>query len=151
MAKGKLITSQESVTKAKDIMSSVLIVMSKDQTFRMAVELLTQKKLTVLPVVDPKGKLLGLLSEKDILAACSSFDESPQNFLDEKIRYQTSVKTVSLETPLDEVGKLLQGAFRHIPVVDNDNNLRGIITRRDLIRIIYLRLELNGRIASDEV
>ena len=111
-----------------------------------AVELLTENKLTVLPVVDKEGKLMGLISEKDVLKACKSFENTYPNFLGEKIRYQKAPQTIQLNTPIDEIGTILSaGKFRHILVVDPLGRLKGIITRRDLIRVIYFRLELNGQ------
>ena len=124
-------------------MSSTLVTVHPDDTYRKAVELLTQHRLTGLPVTDRMGRLLGILSEKDILLQCSSFDRNLKDFLDSRIQFKAPVRSVKLDTPLDRVGEILAGkSFRHLPVVDNEGVIRGIITRRDLIRILYLRIEL---------
>src|SRR5690242_6812072 len=116
-------------TIASDVMSSNLIIVHPDHTYRQAVELLTQHRLTGLPVTDRSGKLLGMLSEKDILLQCKSFDRDLKDFLDGQIRYKSPVRSVKLDTPLDRVGKILAGkSFRHIPVVDEEGIIRGIIT-----------------------
>ena len=152
MAKTKLAGINTAGTLAKDIMSTVLIVIRSDQTVREAVELLTENKLTVLPVLDKLGKLVGVVSEKDILRACETFDMLPGNFLDSKIQFQHDIKTASLTTPIDEIGTLLaHGGRRHVPIVDNHGLLKGIITRRDLIRVIYLRLELSREGKSGQI
>jgi CBS domain-containing protein len=130
-------------TLAADVMSTQLVVIHPGESYRDAVELLTEKRLTVLPVVGETGKLKGFLSEKDILKVCEHFDENLEDFLDLPIHFEKKVEAVQLDTDLDEVGKILATkSYRHLPVVDSEGTLQGIITRRDLIRVIYLRLEL---------
>lgn len=131
-------------TVAEDVMSSNLVVVHPDDTWRTAVELMTRHRLTGLLVVNTQGKFLGLLNERDILSACSSLDNPTQGVLDEKINYKKSVRTVRTTTPIDDVRSILAGkSFRHIPVLNPKGKLEGIITRRDLIRILYLRSELS--------
>jgi CBS domain-containing protein len=130
-------------TRAVDVMSTQLVVIHPEESYRDAVELLTEKRLTALPVVGKAGKLKGFLSEKDILRACESFEDDLEDFLDLPIDFVKEVETVQLDTDLDEVGRILAAkSYRHLPVVDSKGKLRGIISRRDLIRVIYLRLEL---------
>src|SRR4051794_23821847 len=121
-------------TTAKDIMSSQLIVVQPQNTFRDAVELLTKHRLTGLPVVSPAGKLLGVITEKEILSHCNSVDRPSPGYLDKAIRYKKSVRTVNTSTTIDEVRRVLGGkSFRHVPVINKEKKLVGIITRRDLI------------------
>jgi CBS domain-containing protein len=142
----KILFSKQA-TRAGDIMTSRLVVIHPGQTYREAIELLTQNRLTGLPVVSQGGKLLGFLSEKEVLAAGGRFSKSSREFLDSKIRYKKIVKVANLRTPLDRVAEMLSGkAYRHLPIVDEQGVLRGIITRRDLIRILYARIELTGRV-----
>ena len=137
-------------TLAKDIMNTNLIVVTPDHTYRDAVELLTAHRLTGLPVVDQNYKLLGLISERDILKATKQLDEITSSFLDKKIDYRNPIKSARLTVSLSRIHKILiKNPFRHIPIVDLDNKLCGIITRRDLIRIIYLRIELNSEDLSE--
>lgn len=124
-------------------MSSKLIVIRPEQTYRLAIELLSQHRLTGLLVVDAQGKLLGILSEREILSACGSFEKATRAFLDTQIRFRKSVKTATLDTPLDEILSILAGkSYRHVPIVDEKGILQGVVSRRDLIRILYARVEL---------
>lgn len=137
-------------TLAYDVMSSDLVVLQKSQTFREAIELLTRERLTVLPVVDSRGKLLGLLTEKEVLEACKAPQNSGKTFLDLPIRYTRKVETAQPSTPVRKIRSLLASApFRHLPIVDERKILKGIITRRDLIRLIYLRLELQTDLQNE--
>lgn len=127
-------------------MSTQLILISPQGTYRKAIELLTTHRLTGLPVVDGKGKLIGMLSEKDILQECGSLEKASAKFLDRPIRFRKAVRSAKLRAPLDEIARVLAGkSYRHIPIVDDRKILRGIITRRDLIRVLYIRAELSKK------
>jgi CBS domain-containing protein len=146
MTKTTLPKQKKIRTTAEDVMSSELVVLNQSNTYREAIELLTQKRLTVIPVVNATGKLLGLLTEKEILEACDSFALEKNNFLDKTIKYIENVQTAQLDTSIGEIKQILSTkSFRHLPIVDTTGYLRGIITRRDLIRVIYLRIELKQR------
>jgi len=152
MAKPKYGPEQDHDTVAKDIMSDLVVVIRYDQSYREAVEILTENRLTGLPVVDGQGKLIGFISEKDILRECNSVERPDPNFLEKKIKYQRKVRSIRFDTPIDEIAKILaRRPFRHIPVVDEKLYLKGIITRRDLIRIMYLRLEMGRNGHSHQV
>ena len=142
----------ENSTLAKDIMNTNLIVSTPNQTYREVVELLTAHRLTGLPVVDQNHKLLGMINERDILKALRQLDHITAEFLDKKIKYRKSVISARLSAPISKIHKILiKSPFRHIPIVNSDNKLCGMITRRDLIRIIYLRIELNNDDFLDEI
>jgi CBS-domain-containing membrane protein len=52
---------------AKDIMTSPVHVIRQDASVESAAELMTTKSITALPVVDASGKLVGMVSEGDLL------------------------------------------------------------------------------------
>lgn len=134
-------------TRAGDIMTRPVVSIRPSQSYREAIELLTQHRLTGLPVVDEEGHLLGFLSEKDVLLAGGRLSKASRKYLDSKIRFKKSVKVGKLSMSIDRVAEMLAGkAYRHLPIVDNDGVLCGIITRRDLIRILYARIELMKRV-----
>lgn len=130
-------------------MTTQMVTLRPGATYREAVEILTRHRLTGLPVVDPENRLVGFVSEKDILAKCESYDQEVPDFLDHAVDYRKVVKTAQDTSPIDEVGTILAGkSFRHLPILDDAGKLAGIITRRDMIRILYLRIEL-GRVQAD--
>jgi CBS domain-containing protein len=152
MPKIRVKNRTEATTVAQDVMSSDLVVLRKNQTFRDAIELLTERRLTVLPVVNSRGKLIGLLTEKEVLGACKSLKSEVPNFLDRPIRFKKDVYTADLMTPMEKIKAILaHKPFRHLPIVDNKGVLRGIITRRDLIRVMYLRIELKAKSRNREI
>jgi len=144
---------------AKNVMSSQILAlrMEAGATVKDAVLLLESSGLHELPVVDPEGKPVGLVSANsilhlalpgyatddllslmksgpDITSVYQNLDallEQPlNNILDKKM------DIVKLETPTSAIAAILvnqKGDSRNILVVNDSDELVGVITARDLI------------------
>lgn len=125
-----------------------------------ALEMLVEKRVTGLPVVDNDWKLVGVVSDYDLLALDSisgagqadtnlfpDVDSTWKTFNEvQKLLSKTNGKVVSdvmTPTPLsvhedtnleDAARLLLQTKYRRLPVVDVDGKLVGIITRGNVVR-----------------
>lgn len=129
-------------TTAADIMSVRLITVQPTTRVEDAIRLMVNHKITGLPVVDPDGALVGVVSEYDLLAQLAGRDRDASVF-GETIRYSTSLETLRAETPLEQiVERFINSRVRRMPVLDADGRLAGIITRRDLMKIYYYRMRL---------
>ena len=53
--------------KAKDVMTSPVISIEPDASIMQAVRILLQRHISGLPVIDPKGGLIGIVTEGDFL------------------------------------------------------------------------------------
>jgi len=120
----------------KDIMSTSVITVPHNAEVDVAIELILNKKVSALAVVDSRGALLGVLSEYDVLELCGKLAESDAT-LHPCSEYMTSpVKTVSPHASIDVVAKIFKAAsIRRLFVTDGDK-LVGVISRRDLLRYI---------------
>jgi len=132
-------------TLAKDIMSTDLISAEPTISVEDALKLLIQYRITGLPIVDPSGKMLGVLSEYDILAQVAEGRKASKKIFQNPIQYSKNVESITETTKLDTlVDKFIGQKFRRLPVVNEANELVGIITRRDLMRVFYYRAQLEG-------
>jgi len=123
-------------------MSKRPITVTEDTPVDEALKLMRDKKVRRLPVLDKKGELVGIVSEKDVLYVSPSPATSLSIF---EIHYLLSqlkvgeimtrdVITVSEYTPLEEAARIMDdNKIGGLPVT-RDGKLVGIITESDLFR-----------------
>lgn len=133
----------------RDRMTPRPITITEDIGVDKALRLMHDESIRRLPVVDKHGKLVGIVSELDLLkvspspATTLSIYEIP--YLLSKIKMQDimtkGVITVAEDTPLEEAARVMaDNKIGGLPVM-RDGNLVGIITETDLFKVF---LELMG-------
>ena len=86
-----------------------------------------------LPVVDAKGKLLGIVSEHDLLAALDDGHKLDAVTAGDIMTFNPY--SIRLETTLPTLVHVFRASdLIRVPVVDAKNELVGIIARRDVLR-----------------
>ena len=133
----------------KERMSAPVITVEPDLPIMEALNLMKTKRIRRTPVVDRKGKLVGIISDKDLLDASPSDATSLSvweiNYLLSQIKVAEimtrEVLTVSEDTPIEEVARIMaDNKIGGIPIM-NEDNVVGLITETDLFKIF---LELMG-------
>ena len=129
-------------------MSTPIITLPSDTPIHDALNLFKKEKIRRSPVVD-NGKLVGIISEEDLLNASPSQATSlsvwEMNYLLSKIKVADvmtkEVYTVSEDTPLVEAAKIMvDNSVGGLPVM-RDGQVVGMVTETDLFKIF---LELMG-------
>jgi acetoin utilization protein AcuB len=130
-------------------MSHPAITIAPDTPMQDALKMMHDEKIRRVPVVDNRGKLIGILSESDLLHASPSDATSlsvwEMNYLLSKTMVKEimtrDVITVHSDTPLEEAARIMvDNKIGGLPVV-RDGEVVGIITETDLFKIF---LELLG-------
>jgi CBS domain-containing protein len=142
--------------KVADLMTREVITVPPEMSVKEVAKLLFEKEISGLPVVDEQKKVIGMITEKDLIAmALPKYLEKLGDFdfiLDEepflkKIADADKVKVkdimrrevlcVKEEVPVPEVARLMiVNKVRRIPVLDKDKKLVGIIARADIVKEI---------------
>jgi len=119
---------------AKDIMNKIVTAAKKNTIGRdLAIKLLSGM-YSGLPVVDDKGKVVGVVSEFDLLKAIKEGKKLEQ-VTAEEIMSKKPV-CVTENTPVDEIIDLMtKHNIIRVPVLRNDN-LVGVISRCDILSSI---------------
>ncbi len=126
---------------AKDIMTTDLITVTEQTLVREAIDLLAENKITGLPVIDGDNRLVGIVSEKDILimAYHKITDTCDEVMNSRRISNVMTSEVVSFR-PDDNLADICQvimsNPFRRVPVVDDDGRLVGLVSRKDIIAYI---------------
>jgi CBS domain-containing membrane protein len=140
-----------------EVMTRKIVTVTEQDALQNIEEGMHRLRFRHLPVVDRRGKLVGLLSHRDLLHAAPSWlseQEAEQNAVIQKLPVgrimQHEVLTVESTDPLVEVGKLMWASkIGCLPVVDAEGTLVGIITEADFIRLAVQLL--GGEIKKEDV
>ncbi|GAB6125072.1 CBS domain-containing protein [Humidesulfovibrio idahonensis] len=145
--------------KAIDIMTPDPVTLSPDSDVLTAVKLLLERKINGAPVVDTTGKLLGVLTQSDLVAqqkqvtmpsifamldgfiALSSredFEKEIQKIAATKVSQAMTPhpKFVTPQTPIDEIATVMVNEKLYtLPVVDS-GKLVGVVGKEDILRTL---------------
>lgn len=133
----------------RDRMSYPVITIHPELPIQEALFLMRQENVRRFPVVDKRGHLIGIVSEKDLLNASPSDATSLSifelNYLLNKISVEEImtriVITIGEDTPIEDAARIMaNNKIGGLPVVRN-SAVVGIITETDLFKIL---LELMG-------
>jgi CBS domain-containing protein len=130
--------------KAEDIMTSPAVVVEEDQPVTTAVNLMIEKNVKRLPVVDAAGRLVGNLSRLDVFQTVVKECPDWKNFQGQNIRVEnlksvsdivrSDACTVLPETSVDEVIRIIDcNDIERVCVVDRQGYFCGLISDRDLL------------------
>ena len=142
--------------RAADVMTPKPVTVSPDASIMEAIRLMLERKFSGLPVVNPNGSLVGIVTEGDLLrrsetgtqrkrAGWIEFFMGQGRLASEyvhasgrKVREVMSpdVQTVTEDAPLDEIVQLMERhRIKRLPVV-RDGKLVGIVSRANLLRAL---------------
>ncbi len=133
----------EGVT-VRNAMSALVACLNEDETVGQAAEFFLRFRINSCPVVDGEGKLVGILSEKDILATMTEPDCWTKPVSEAMRR---NVVSYEEETPLKTVYDFLCRVSMRRIVVVKDGIPTGIISRGTLLRWYSTWLAAHGRSA----
>jgi IMP dehydrogenase len=133
--KASLESLQDKANKARVSESAVYSFMSKNPVtiaegskIFTAIQTLTAHKVGAAPVVDKQGRIVGVVSEHDLLIQTATRDIS------EPIQFTKDPVTVTPETKLkDALILLYKRKVRRIPVIMKDRTIVGMVTRMDVL------------------
>jgi len=142
------------------VMSSPVVTVTPDTPFKDLVRLLRRRRVSGLPVVDRAGKLVGIVSEADVLnkierrepeaygleSKAHRLDRARAEALDVASVMSTSVVSVPPDLPIALAAREMHTrGFKRLPVVDAEGTLVGIVSRGDLLTI-FLRSDRKIRV-----
>jgi CBS domain-containing membrane protein len=137
----------------KDVMTKNVITIKQDADIHEAARILSENRISGMPVVDENDHVIGIISEADILMLAGmkkehTFKDIVRHLLGEPVPVRKSgdrVKDVMSFPPItskaddDIVGAanvLDEKRIKRLPVVEGDGRLIGIISRADIVKAI---------------
>ncbi len=107
------------------------ITLSKDSTLADADDLMGQYKISGLPVIEEDGKLIGIITNRD-LKYRKDYDTPVVDVMTKE-----NLITAPVGTSLDEAKDILiSNRIEKLPIVDENGYLKGLITIKDIDKIV---------------
>jgi CBS domain-containing protein len=143
---------------AQDVMTTKVVAVAPDTPVTEIAKLLLERQISAVPVVSDDRQLLGIVSEGDLIHGLGQEGAKRSWWLDLLASPQTraethlkvhgrlawdvmtrSVISVTPDTPLPEIARLLEARrIKRVPVL-RDGELVGIVSRADLLRAFALQ------------
>tara|TARA_B100000029_G_scaffold407281_1_gene408173 strand:+ start:350 stop:766 length:417 start_codon:yes stop_codon:yes gene_type:complete len=130
----------------RDIMEKNVITIEKDQTAQEAAEIIAEKDISFLVVMN-EGMPEGVLSESDFVRKVVAQNKKPSEILVSEImsyKFRSVGPTTTIE---DAVQKMLNNNIRRLLILE-DEKLVGVITQTDLASYLRDKILVDGTIKS---
>lgn len=115
---------------ARDIMTRKVITVLPSASAQEAAQLLDCNRISGLPVVDEHARIIGIITEADII---SKVDRAGLHVGDIMSR---EIIAVDEETPVNEIAAMLtERRIKRVPVV-SEGRLVGIVSRADIVHAV---------------
>ncbi|MEW1775463.1 CBS domain-containing protein [Streptomyces sp. NPDC086777] len=136
-----------------EVMTHAVAAVGRDAPFKDVVTLMEQRKVSAVPVVEDDGRVIGVVSEADLLRKEEFRDSDPDRFTqlrhpDDLAKAGAATAQELMSSPALTVhpGATLAQAARimahrrvkRLPVIDDEGLLEGIVSRSDLLKV-FLR------------
>ncbi|WP_330347120.1 CBS domain-containing protein [Streptomyces sp. NBC_00582] len=133
-----------------EVMTFDVVEARPETSFKDVVRLLDRHRISGLPVVDDDDKVVGVISETDLIRRQASRPVSRAVTARELM--STPAITVHPEQRIADAARLMERrGVERLPVVDEEDRLIGIATRRDLLRVFLRTDDEIGRDVREEV
>jgi len=142
----------------RDVMTKNVISISKFESVMQVANTLTEKNISGLPVVDKENKVLGIITQADILSMVGvsrehTFKDLLKYMLGERLPERrmgdhvgdvmtSPALTIRPDANIAEAVRMMdEKRIRRLTVVDEKNTLIGILTRADILKAVINKLK----------
>jgi len=142
----------------RDVMTKNVIAISKYESVMQVANILTEKNISGLPVVDKENKVLGIITQADILSMVGvsrehTFKDLLKYMLGERLPERrlgdlvgdvmtSPALTIKPDANIAEAVRMMdEKRIRRLTVVDEKNLLIGILTRADILKAVINKLK----------
>jgi CBS domain-containing protein len=107
---------------------------------REAVNLMAERRIGAVPIVDGAGKLIGIFTERDVITRVVALGRDPNTTPLGEVMTASPDTVKSSDSVVHALEMMNNRRYRHLPVVDRDK-LVGIVSIRDLYRSVKEQMD----------
>jgi CBS domain-containing protein len=128
----------------REVMSGLPVTVRRETTVKDALRLLDLHEITAMPVIDADGRIVGVVSEADLIRQSVPHDARARltPLSDDEHEPAATVSDVMSRHPVavhdntdlaDAVDLMTSTAVKSLPVVDHKHRVVGMVSRRDVV------------------
>jgi CBS domain-containing protein len=118
---------------------SEVVTIAADATVMQAIDLLAEKRIGALPVVD-RGEVVGIMSERDVIYCLRSDGAQILDWPVSRVMTAPAVTVTTEISVLAALSQITRRRIRHLPVVE-DGRLIGLVSIGDLVKFRMDRIQ----------
>ncbi|MFF9038942.1 CBS domain-containing protein [Streptomyces sp. NPDC014892] len=138
-----------------DVMTRTVATVGRGTAFKEIVQLMRDRRISAVPVVEEDGRVIGVVSEADLLPKEEFRDSDPDRYTQlrrladlakagavtaEELMASPALTVRSGVTLAQAARTMARAKVKRLPVVDADGVLEGIVSRADLLKV-FLRTD----------
>lgn len=115
------------------IMSTDIATCTPRMDLEQAIQAMLEHDCGFLPVVGTFGKVIGVLTDRDVCAGLAARRRTPAHVTVEEVMKRPVYTCTTTDTVVTALGKMSQHRVRRLPVVDANGALQGVLSVDDMI------------------
>lgn len=122
-----------------------VVCVSQDKSVYEAVQVLVERNIGSLLVIDSDERVVGIITERDVLKECNKrFDRLNQTKVSEVM-----TRNLIVASPTDDVdyvqAVMTQNRIRHLPIIEEGRKLAGMVSIGDVVKVVHAQIEVENR------
>jgi CBS domain-containing protein len=116
-----------------------------DATAERAIQMMLDRHVGAVAVVDEHQRVAGIFTERDVLRRLSLSERDPRTTSVREVMTTPVEMATRATTPGEALATMVERHYRHLPIVEDDGHLLGMLSIRNLLqaRIEMLTLQLD--------
>jgi CBS domain-containing protein len=131
----------------QDIMSEPVVTTAPQMTLSAAARLMRDADYGTLPVIDAEGRLIGILTDRDVCLAIAGSARNAGHIAVHEVMTRKLRTVMATDTIHTALATMKTARVRRLPVLDSSGRLKGILSIED---VVVRGLE-SGGVGTDEI
>ena len=138
------------VAKILDDKGHEVMTANPDESVASIAATLSERRIGAMPVSSPGGALVGIVSERDVVAALAEHGRDALERPVEEIMTRRVITCTRADHIDDLMARMTEGRMRHLPVLEGDQ-LVGIVSIGDVVKARMGEIEAEAQALKDYI
>ncbi len=119
--------------KVRQIMTEPVLTCRPETWLAEAARIMRTEDCGILPVIDVDGRLLGVLTDRDVCLAIATDNRSPRAIAVHEVMTKTTITARVGDEVYAALAVMKHGRVRRLPVLDSRGQLKGLLSLEDIV------------------